>query len=348
MARARSDDAPVLTQRALNRALLDRQLLLTRSQASIVDAVEQMGGIQAQYAPSSYVALWTRVAGFHRDDLTRALEDRSLIQGSLMRTTIHVVSRREYWRYVMGIKRSRQQWATRVQGLPPERGLPEGARRISELLREGPKTVKELGDDARGFLGSLGFYIDLVRVPPSGTWEHRRADRLALAEAWVGPNDATEERGLEHLVRSYLRAFGPAPLSDICRWAGISVADARRGAANVDLAAYRDEAGHQLVDLAGLPLPDPETPAPVRFLPHWDANLLVHARRTGVLPEVHRPRVFSVRTPFSIGTVLVDGRVVAGWSVVKDRIVVDPFEELSPAARSAVEDERAALEAFSR
>lgn len=343
-----SDDAPLLTTRALNRALLARQLLLERGSVPIVDAVEQVGGLQAQYTPSSYVALWTKVAAFRRDELTRALEDRSLVQGSLMRTTIHVVSRREFWRYAMGIRRSRQEWAKRVRALPPERQLPDGANRLRELLADGPKTVKELGDDARGFLGTLSFYVDLVRVPPSGTWEHRRADRLALAEHWVGPNDATEEQGLEHLVRSYLRAFGPAPWSDVSSWAGISVADARRGAANLALDRYRDERGRELIDLPGAPLPDPDTPAPVRFLPHWHAGLLVHARRTGLLPEEHRPRVFSVRTPFSIGTYLVDGRVVGGWSLVKDRIVIDPFEELDRADAAEVERERAALEAFVR
>jgi Winged helix DNA-binding domain len=341
-----TSDAPVLTTRALNRALLARQLLLERARTSIVDAVERVGGLQAQYAPSSYVGLWTKVAGFERDDLTKALEDRSLVQGSLMRTTIHVVSRREYWLYVMGIKRSRQEWARRVQALPPERQLPDGSRRIRELLREGPKTVKELGDDARGFVGTLSFYVDLVRVPPSGTWERRRADRLALAEDWVGPNDATEEAGLEHLVRSYLRAFGPAAWKDIGLWAGINVADARRGAKDLDLVSYRDEVGGALIDLPGAPLPDPETPAPVRFLPHWDAGLLVHARRTGLLPEGHRSRVFSTRTPFSIGTYLVDGRVAGGWSVIDGRIELDPFETLPAPDREAVERERAALESF--
>src|SRR6185369_16437826 len=135
------------------------------------------------------------------------------------------------------------EWATRVRALPPERQLPDGARHLRELLEDGPKTVRELGDDARGFLGTLSFYVDLVRVPPSGTWERRRADRLALAEHWVGPNDATEEEGLEHLVRSYLRAFGPAPWSDIANWAGISVVDAQRGAEGLALVQYRDIRG---------------------------------------------------------------------------------------------------------
>jgi hypothetical protein len=336
----------VLTERQLNRALLARQLLLERSPLPIQAAVEQVGGLQAQYAPSGYVGLWTRVAGFRRDDLTRALDDRSLIQASLMRTTIHVVSRAEYWRYAMGVRQSRREWAIRLNRMLPERELVATTDRLRDALRDGPRTVKELGDLAKGFIGTLGLWVDLVRVPPSGTWERRRADRLALAEDWVGPNDATEDEGLEHLVCAYLRGFGPATWKDIGSWAGISVSAAKGAATNLALVRYRDERGAELVDLPDAPLPDPDTPAPVRFLPHWDANLLVHARRTGLLPEVHRPRVFSTKTPFSVGTYLVDGRVVGAWSLVGETIKLDPFEELAAGDAKAVEDERAALEAF--
>ena len=185
-----------------------------------------------------------------------------------------------------------------------------------------------------------------MRVPPSGTWERRRADRLALAEDWVGPPDTTEDEGLAHLVRSYLRAFGPAAWRDIASWAGISASDAKRGAEGLTLATFRDEDGRPLVDLPGAPLPDPGTPAPVRFLPHWDANLLVHARRTGLLPEAFRPRVFSTRNPFSVGTYLVDGVVAGAWSFKDGRIVLDAFRDLTTAERRAVEREREALETF--
>lgn len=308
--------------------------------------MEQVGGLQTQYAPSGYVGLWTRVDGFGRADLTNALEERTLIQASLMRTTIHIVTRREYWRYANGIRRARQEWAARIGTVPTERKLNANAERLRDALRDGPRTVKELGELATGFVGTLGLWMDLVRVPPSGTWERRRADRLALAEEWVGPNDSSEEEGLEHLVRAYLRAFGPAAWKDIASWAGVNVADAKRGGERLGLFAFRDEKGGQLVDLPGRRLPDDEASAPVRFLPHWDANLLVHARRTGILPEAHRPRVFSTKKPFSVGVYLVDGHAAGAWSLVDGRIVLDPFEKLSKADQAAVEREREALEAF--
>ena len=297
------------------------------------------------------MGLWTRVDGFQRDDLTRALEDRSLVQASLMRTTIHIVSRGEYWLFANGVRRSQQEWASRIGALPPDRKLHTNAERLRDALHDGPKTVKELGELAKGFVGTLGLWVNLVRVPPSGTWERRRADRLALAEHWVGPNDGTEEQGLEHLVRAYLRAFGPAAWKDIGSWAGLSVADAKRGGEHLGLVSYCDEQGRELVDLPAsalpaVPLPPEDAEAPVRFLPHWDANLLVHARRTGLLPEAHRPRVFSVKNPFSVGVYLVDGRAAGAWSLVDGQIALDPFEQLSKADERAVERERTALEAF--
>jgi hypothetical protein len=292
------------------------------------------------------VGLWTRVAGFQRDDLTRGLEDRSLIQASLMRTTIHIVSRREYWLFANGVRRARQEWVERLGGLPPERLLRSNADRLREALHDGPRTVRELGEWAKGFVGTLGLWVDLVRVPPSGTWERRRADRLALAEDWVGPNDSTEEEGLEHLVRVYLRAFGPAAWKDVGSWAGLRVAGVKRGANRLALTTYRDERGGELVDLAGADRPPGDATAPVRFLPHWDSNLLVHARRAGLLPEEHRPRVFSTKNPFSVGVYLVDGRAVGAWSLVDSRVVLDPFEPISRTNQRAVEREREALEAF--
>jgi hypothetical protein len=327
--------APVLTSRHLNRALLARQLLLERARMSIPEAIEQVGGLQTQYAPSGYVGLWSRLADFDRSALTQALEERSVVQATLLRTTIHMVSAREFWRYALGVRRARRDWWLRLQrGKMTEADFEAAAGRLREALANEPRTVKELGALASGFLGNLGLWVDLVRVPPSGTWERRRADRLALAERWLGPEDATEEEGLEHLVRAYLRGFGPAPWRDISSWAGVSVGALKEGANRLGLVRYRDERGGELIDLPDAPLPEPDAPAPVRFLPHWDANLLVHARRTGILPEAHRSRVFTSKNPFSIGTVLVDGSVAAVWSV-RD-------------TQDEIEAERARLEAFHR
>ncbi len=337
----------VLTQLELNRALLARQSLLARADTTVPQALEQVGGLQTQYAPSGYVGLWSRTAAFEQADLTRALEARTTVQATLMRVTIHLVSAREYWLYAMGVRRARQEWWLRLQ-----RGrvaVDEMERRAVELraaLLDGPRSVAQLGELVSGFLGNLALWVDLVRAPPSGTWERRRADHLALAETWLGPCDATEEQGLEHLVVAYLRGFGPAPFRDISSWAGVPVTRLREASARLELRRFRDEDGRELVDLPGAALPHADTPAPVRFLPHWDATLLVHARRTGILPEVHRPTIFTSRNPFSVGTFLVDGAVAGTWRVKGTRIEVEPFERLTRQLWQEVRSEAERLEAF--
>jgi hypothetical protein len=157
-----------LTTAHLNRALLARQLLLARAALPIEDVVEQVGGLQTQYAPSGYVGLWTRVAGFRRDDLTAALLGRSIVQATLHRATIHMVSRREFWPYALGVRRARRTWNLRVRPGTDEAAMLREAEHLRVALADGPKSVKELAGLAEGFLGHVGVWVDLVRVPPSG------------------------------------------------------------------------------------------------------------------------------------------------------------------------------------
>ena len=195
-------------------------------------------------------------------------------------------------------------------------------------------------------LGLSGLALDLVRVPPSGTWERRRADIYALAEDWVGPPSATAAQGVELLVRRYLQGFGPASAKDIAGWAGLNVATIRPALDSLSLRRFRDEQGKELVDLPRAPLPDPETPAPARFLPVWDATLLVHARRTGILPEQHRARIFNVKNPQSVNTFLVDGQVAGTWRYEQGRIELEPFGRLPKQARAELNEEAERLAAF--
>ena len=178
-----------LSRRALNRALLARQLLLERARAPVPRALERVAGIQAQYAPSMYVGLGSRLEDFSRDQLTRALEGRTVVQGTLMRTTIHLVSARDYWPCAVAVREARRRGWLRSR---PERPKPEdlvaAAARLRPRLAQGPPRRREL-DDLVGKANSVGvgLWLDMVRVPPSGTWERRRADLYAAAEDWIGP-----------------------------------------------------------------------------------------------------------------------------------------------------------------
>jgi hypothetical protein len=336
----------VLTQRELNRALLARQLLLERGRGTIPRTLERVGGIQAQYAPSMYVGLWSRLEGFEREALTRALERRTVVQGTLLRATIHLVSRVDYWPFAVAIRETRRAWWLRVNRIADARPLLAAAERLKQALEDGPLRWKEiqllLGEQARG----VGICLDLVRVPPSGTWERPRADLYTAAEVWLGPADVDEADARDRVVRRYLAGFGPARRTEIADWAGLDVKDISPSLERLELRRFRDEQGKELVDLPRAPIPDPDTPAPPRFLPTWDATLLVHARRTQILPEEYRPRIFNTKAPHSFNTFLVDGAVAGAWRYEQGRIRLQPFRRLDPADRRAVEQEAERLAAF--
>jgi hypothetical protein len=336
-----------LTVRELNRALLARQMLLGRVKTPLPRALERMGGLQAQYAPSMYIGLWTRMDGFERDQLTRGLERRSVIQGSMMRATIHLISKRDYWPFVVGIRRLQREWWLRTHGRDlGAKQVAANDRKVRRAFKGGTLTRAELEGILGKRLGVTGLFVDMVRVPPSGTWERRRADLYALAEDWVGPESATEDEGLELLVRRYLQGFGPARPAEIADWASLDVKTTRRALEHLELRRYQDEQGKELVDLPRLPLPDGDTPAPVRFLPVWDATLLIHARGTQILPERYRSRIFNVRTPQSVNTFLVDGQVAGTWRYEKGHVRTEPFGRLGKDVRAELDDEAERLAAF--
>jgi winged helix DNA-binding protein len=338
----------VLTRRELNRALLARQLLLERRRLPLPQAVERIGCLQTQYAPSAYIGLWSRLAAFEREALTSALRRRSLVQATLMRNTIHVVSRRDFWPLVLALREERKAWSRRVQGTD-DRELRRAAERVCAFLADGPRRQPEIGEALGDHVWrpGVGIWVDLVRVPPSGTWERRRADLYGLAEQWLGPPpELAEEEAHEHLVRRYLGAFGPASRNDLANWAGMRVGALGGALERMRLQRFRDEDGRELLDLPRAPLPSAETRAPVRFLPTWDATLLGHARGTGILPERYRERIFHVRNPQSERTFLVDGEVAGTWRHEHGRIRLEPFHRLSREARAELEEEGERLAAF--
>ena len=205
--------------------------------------------------------------------------------------------------------------------------------------------MQALGVDGSTWNG-IGLWVDLVRVPPWGTWDRRSADLYGLAEDWVGPPAATEQQGVELLIRRYLAGFGPASIKDLVSWSGLPPASLVPALGRISLRRFRDPEGGELVDLPRAPLPDPATPAPIRFLPTWDATLLAHARRTQILPERLRPRIFSTKTPHSAPTFLVDGQVAGTWRVEADAIRIAPFERLSRGTERELDEEAERLAAF--
>jgi Winged helix DNA-binding domain len=338
-----------LTRRELNRALLARQLLLERSELPLPRALERVAGLQAQYAPSMYIGLWSRVAGFERRALTDALVERTVVQATLMRMTIHLVARADFWPFALAVREPRRAQFLRVQREPVSaRAMAGAAGKLRRALSGGAELKRAELEALVGKPRALGtgLWVDLVRAPPSGTWERRRADLFALAEDWIGPPELGPAAAAEQLVRSYLAGFGPASRKDVASFTGIALTPLQRILARLELRRFAGPDGGELLDVPDGALPDPDTPAPPRFLGTWDATLLTHARRTGVLPEEHRAKIFHVKAPHSFPTFLVDGAVAGTWRHEDGAVARSPFAPLAADDEAALRAEAARLAAF--
>ena len=234
----------VLSARALNRALLARQGLLERVSAPIPRMLERMGGLQAQYAPSMYIGLWSRLDGFEREALTRALEARSVIQATLMRSTIHLVSAADYWPLAVAVREARREhWMRATRREVTDAEMEAAAERLRVALADGATLRRKQLDQLLGkpAARAVGLWVDLVRAPPSGTWERRRADLYALAEDWIAPVAIPRDEAVAHLVRRYLGAFGPATAKDVVSFTGLPARELEAALGRLDLRRFRSE-----------------------------------------------------------------------------------------------------------
>jgi Winged helix DNA-binding domain len=331
----------VLTLRELNRALLARQLLLERRRLGVQAAVERLCAIQAQWPQSPFIALWTRLAGFRKEQLARALEQKKVVKSQLFRITLHITSARDY-PYFAAV------WISAARDSTPgvaQSTLDELSRRVKALAMDRPVTHEEVADlaaaEMRGFRWRTRTLTPLVHLPPSGTWSHYGRAQLRAMEAELGVELPPREDGAERLVKRYLAAFGPATREDLLRFAGIRVGDVKAGLERTELRSFRDERGRVLLDLPRAPLPDGDSPAPVRFLPKWDSSLLAYAapERTRILPEKYRPQVIAKNGDVA-PTVLVDGFVAATWDLARERdLRIRPLRPLARAERLAIDEE---------
>jgi Winged helix DNA-binding domain len=351
----------VLGTRALNRALLARQLLLRRASLSPLQAVRHLCGLQAQAPFPPYYGLWSRLQGFAPEDLGRLLLDRAVVRIVLMRGTVHLVtaedclSLRPLVQSIMDRDlRSNTLHASHLRGLD----FAQVATAVKELLAEGPRTGAELGRLlARRWPdrepASLGYaargLVPLVQVPPRAVWGRSGKPAYATAEAWIGrPLDESASR--RELVLRYLAAFGPATVRDIQAWSGLTRLGAVVEALRPQLCTFTTEQGQEVVDVPDAPRPDPDTPASPRFIAEFDNLLLAHADRTRVLPEQARQRVFASRNGAVPGTVLVDGFVCGTWRTTGGRgstaLDIELYRRVSTKDTAALENAGAELLRF--
>jgi hypothetical protein len=308
--------------------------------------IERLVGLQAQWPSAPYVGIWARTTSFRRDALERELASASVVKATVMRCTLHLVTQRDYalLRAALSETNFPSESSTAKRLAPSVRALAAAgpvttADALEHLEREHGLT----GIDARRAWGAARVRAHVVHHHETALWQGRPEGRFAAIDE-PELHDPTEARA--EILGRYLAAFGPASRKDISAWSMMHMPEVDRALERLEpLRRFRDEKGRELLDVAGASLPDPETPAPVRFLPKWDNVLLAFADRTRVLPELHRKTV--IRGNGDVAqTFLVDGFVAGIWRAENGRVAFEPFAPLSRSVRGELQHEAGRLEAF--
>ncbi len=342
----------VLGRRALNRSLLERQLLLRRHEMSAFDAIEHLVGLQAQAPDPPYVGLWTRLARFCPDEVSRMILDRRAVRVALMRNTLHLVTAEDCLRLrplVQPIIERNLYAGSAQRAAVKEIDASELVAAARALLEERPLTAKELGgllrerwpdQDPAALARAIRHLVPLVQVPPRGIWGKEGPAAHTTVDAWLGRK--LDEPSTDEMVLRYLGAFGPASVKDAQAWSGLTRLAEVFERLRLRLRAFRDEGGKELFDLPDAPRPDPDTQAPARFVAAFDNLILSHADRTRIVATEHR-RAIASRNGMVPATFLVDGFVRGTWKVARDRgettLRIEPFEHLPKQDREALTKE---------
>ncbi len=318
----------MLSQPALNRATLERQLLLRRSAMSVYEAVEHLCGLQAQTTTSWYVGLWTRLDGFRPESVVDLIQARKLVRVVLMRSTIHLVTDRDCLAMrrpvqIVSVRGMRTNWGRNLAGGVDLDQVTAAGRK---LLEEKPRTFSELGrrlqerwpdQDAASLAQVVRAHATLVQVPPRGLWGRSGLAAHTTAEHWLG-RPLAQDDAPDNMMLRYLSAFGPASVADARTWSGLTGLREVFDRLRPRLRTFTDERGRELYDLPDAPRPEPDTPAPVRFLYDFDNLVLSHDDRTRFLDADHRELLWPGNNRV-LGAVLVDGAVRGSWRLERNR-----------------------------
>lgn len=349
----------VLSTRALNRALLARQMLLQRRRMPAIEMIAWLVGMQAQVPNNPYVGLWTRLEAFHPDELSRLLLNRQAVRILVMRGTIHLLTARDCLTLYPLVRPLHErvlkttEFGRGAVDVDTETLLAAGRA----VLEEKPRTLKELGarlheqwpnHEPENLAYCVHYGLPLVQIPPRGVWGASMQPTLTTAEHWLGqpldPNPSIDE-----VVLRYLAAFGPASAADMRTWSGITGLREVVERLRPQLRVFRDEAGREIFDLPDAPRPDPDTPAPPRFLPEYDNVFLSHADRSRIVADEHRKRL-ATANGVGPGTFLIDGFISGTWRIARERtaatLVLDPLVPLAASDRNALAEEGMRLLAF--
>jgi hypothetical protein len=349
----------LMSQRALNRAYLARQMLLAREQATALQAVERLVAMQAQVPRPPFIGLWTRLHGFKRSDLADAFHARTVVRVTSLRGTLHVMTTADY----IALRGALQPMLSRgMLAILRDRAgsldmdvLNAEARKF---FRKSAATFDTLRDhlkakfpthDERAMAYAIRTHLPLVQVPTDAMWAFPASADFALADTWLSTTVSTASMPAEALVLRYLAAFGPATAGDAQAWSGMAGLRDTFESLRPRLVTFRDARKRELFDLPDAPRPDEDTAAPVRFIPEFDNLVLSHDDRSRIIADEHRSRV-TLKNLQVRATFLVDGIVAGTWKSERKRkaavLLIEPFGTVARRNRVALEEEAELLLAF--
>jgi hypothetical protein len=334
----------MLSRRALNRATLARQLLLERKNVKPLAAIERLVGLQAQLPRPPFIGLWSRIDGFRRTDLIRLIERGDVVRATMMRGTLHLMSRKDYVKFRATLQPMLTLGAQsilrgRMSGIEVDRVVAEARPFFEE-----PHTFDEFrkyigGGDERAIAYAVRMHLPLIQPPAEARWGYSASAVFTLFD------DQLDSADLQALVLRYLAAFGPASINDMQTWSGLRNLRESFEALRRKLVVFTDERGKELFDLPKAPRPDEDSQAPVRFLPEYDNLLLGHADRTRIVPEEYRKRMFTANLAIP-AAFLVDGYVAGTWKIERGKVMLEPFGRLSKKAKDDLAEEGEKLARF--
>jgi hypothetical protein len=353
---AKRSEAPVLSPRALNRALLARQMLLERAAMPVADAVAHLIALQAQIPSDPYFALWSRLADFDAEDLAGLIASRKAVRMTSLRGTVHLTTAED----ARVLRPWVQPTITRLLASTPfgkntkaadRTAVGDVARAVVDkspvtLAHLRPTLAKAFPDFPANDLSYVFHYTwPLVQVPPRGLWRKSSAPKVTTLQAWLGK--PLLKPSPEKILLRYLKAYGPATVADARSWSGVTNLAPVFERLRPKLVTFRDGRGMELFDLPDAPRPDADTPVPPRFLPIYDNAILGFANRDRIIaggPDKPPPENAWVKS------FLLDGYVAGFWKMAETKkkatLTIEPFAALSRKDKAALTVEGRALLKF--
>ncbi|CAM3131073.1 winged helix DNA-binding domain-containing protein [Paenibacillus lupini] len=336
-----TQETPKLSALAINRALLARQMLLSRSDMSVLDTLEWFIGLQAQAPNAPYYSLWTRLNGFEQSELSTLIQNREAVRIALMRSTLHLVSAKDCllirpWVQPVLERGLKGSFGKALAGIDLDSVALQGRKLVEDKARTFSELGKFLADlwpgiNSEALAAVVRNYVPLIQIPPRGLWGESGQATHTSSEVWLGQS-LSEHVDTDDLILRYLAAYGPATVKDMQAWCGLTRLKEHFEKLRPQLLTFRDEQGNELFDLPDAPRPNAEVMPPARFLSEFDQMLLGIVDRSRVMDITYAKRIFTANGILR-ATILLNGFIAGIWKIERERnkasLLIEPFRLLT-------------------